>query len=54
MIEKTKKKIVCEPNKVSLYYRKLWNELNIDDDKQQKKILNKLFENQIIALFMKV
>lgn len=30
-------KIIYEPNEVSLYYRKLWNELNIDDDKQRKK-----------------
>lgn len=29
--------IVNHPGQVSSYYKKLWNELNIDDDKQRKK-----------------
>lgn len=29
--------IINHPNLVSSYYEKLWNELNIDDDKQRKK-----------------
>ena len=29
--------VIDRPNLVSSYYEKLWNELNIDDDKQRKK-----------------
>ena len=29
--------IINNPKQVSSYYKKLWNELNIDDDKQRKK-----------------
>ena len=30
-------KIINCPKQVSSYYKKLWNELNVDDDKQRKK-----------------
>ena len=29
--------IINNPERVSSYYKKLWNELNVDDDKQRKK-----------------
>lgn len=29
--------IIIHPEQVSCYYKKLWNELNVDDDKQRKK-----------------
>ena len=29
--------IINHPEQVSSYYKKLWNELNTDDDKQRKK-----------------
>jgi DNA adenine methylase len=36
--------IMNHPDLVSSYYRQLWNELNIDDDKQRKKITFHLSE----------